>query len=196
MQLIFATATSAATVPPQYGNERTASTRRAMSNTLDANNFQIVDDPNVVRAMTDSNLTGADAPGWVRQLRTSLGASLSRRHVEAGYDHPSEQTLHDALEQYSADAQTVLANIVLTRGSHRGDVMRLIGRLPTELTDGWGIALASVALNDQDVDVRDAAIYALEQWGGAEAARLLSAHFDPEPWLTEYAHRVAEELNA
>jgi hypothetical protein len=124
----------------------------------------------------------------------SLSTSLTKRHVEPGFDHPEEETIVQTIEDHSEDAPAFFASIILSTEAWRGDLLRLLARAPVEHTQPWAIAIAAAALHDEDTDVREAAISALEIWGGAEAKEMLESHRDPQAWLAEYAHRVAKEI--
>ena len=193
LALIFATSASAATVPPSPF--RRDPRRRAMSCMLDDPDYTVSDNEILIRAVTDSSISGDHAPQWAKSLRTSLSSVLFKNPVTPGLEHPEETTVNETLEDHGEDAAAFFASIVLSKEPWRGDLLRLLARAPDNLTRPWGVALAGAALSDPDIDVREAAVSALEAWGGSEARRMLESHNDPQPWLSEFAHRVARELS-
>jgi hypothetical protein len=51
------------------------------------------------------------------------------------------------------------------------------------------------ALRHKDAEVREAAIRALEKWGGDEALRILRQHRDAEEWLNDYVRQGTLDLS-
>lgn len=176
------------------------SSARAWSGSLDENEvwipIQVVSNEAVVRGVTDAGRLGdASLTPWGAALRRDLAARLRDIPLSDGYDHPAEPLLRDAVTARGQEAASWFSWLVLTSGElWRADALRLLGRVSAEVIEPWGYDLAGAALLDRDVAVRDAAVCALEAWGGAKAAELLASHEDPEPWLTDYARRVAAEL--
>jgi hypothetical protein len=63
-----------------------------------------------------------------------------------------------------------------------------------EQVGSWGIAVVKKALRHADVEVRDAAIRALEAWGGNESLQILQLHRDPVGWINNYLLQVIADL--
>lgn len=114
--------------------------------------------------------------------------------LEDGMIHPAEQIVIDALRAAIDFEAMVLYG---SKCASRGDILRLLARSVKSLPHSvalWVEKLAIRVLDDHEVDVRDAAIYALEMIGSAGAITVLQAHVDPVPWLHGYAQHVAREL--
>ena len=73
-------------------------------------------------------------------------------------------------------------------------ILRLVGRLDYVDVGRSGMSLARAGLGQGDVEIREAAVRALENWGGAEATRLLRNHRDAEPWISDYVKQVIADL--
>jgi hypothetical protein len=58
----------------------------------------------------------------------------------------------------------------------------------------WGVQAARQAINHDDVEVRDAAIRALEKWGTLDCLDVLRQHRDAEAWLHDYVQQVVQDL--
>lgn len=125
---------------------------------------------------------------------TAVMVSLRAQPLEDGMIHPAEQIVIDALRAAIDFEAMVLYG---SKCSSRGDILRLLARSVKSIPSSvalWIEGLAIRVLNDHEVDVRDAAIYALEMVGSARAVMALQAHVDPVPWLHGYAQHVANEL--
>ena len=44
------------------------------------------------------------------------------------------------------------------------------------------------------VDIREAAVQAVEHWGESELVKVLSSHQEDVPWLREYIEGVIDDL--
>lgn len=115
--------------------------------------------------------------------------------VEDGMTHPAEGLIERVLGQQRTAALAWLDELA-TRPDyeHRVALLRCLGRMPVMLAGDWGLSVMSRALRSEDMEVRDAAICALELWGTREAADILRAHHDPEPWLAEYVAAVLQSI--
>ncbi len=78
--------------------------------------------------------------------------------------------------------------------AERASLLLLLGRIPRLQVAPWGYSIAEVALKDTDLEVRDAAIKALELWRGVPALKILEGHAETERWLADHLRRVVEEL--
>ena len=48
----------------------------------------------------------------------------------------------------------------------------------------------------ENVEMRDAAVQAIESWGERDLIDVLRTHQEPEPWLREYIQDVIDDLGA
>jgi hypothetical protein len=124
-------------------------------------------------------------------------------HIEAiedGYFHPAEELIEDSLKSSKFDPNhwvyTLYFTNVDTDPTLAAAVLRLLGRMPTRQVVEWGLVIALNGLSHRDVEVREAAVRALERWGGRKAFEALKAHMDvePRPWLASYIKQVIRDL--
>lgn len=120
--------------------------------------------------------------------------------IEDGFPHPAEQIIEKALKTYHLTAidwikATYIRNI--ERVTIAAGIMRCIGRLNSNLTSIWGIVMAASGLLQPNIEIRDAAVRALEAWGGQEALVALKAHVQSESssWLKKYIEQVIIDLS-
>jgi hypothetical protein len=132
---------------------------------------------------------------YLPRLESSLLESLREEPVEDGLTHPEEAILRKALYTYAAEVRAWLKQRTSSGlAAKRAGLLRLVGRLSQLQAAPWGYALIANALNDQDLEVRDAAIKALELWRGPLALKILREHRESERWLADHLRRVVEEL--
>jgi len=132
---------------------------------------------------------------YLPRLERSLLDSLREQPVEDGVTHPGEAVLRTALRSYGAEVRAWLTDRVTSRSSaERAPLLRLVGRMPRLQVAPWGFSLVATALKDEDLEVRDAAIKALELWRGPVALKILGEHVESERWLADHLRRVLEEL--
>ncbi|MCH8149397.1 MAG: HEAT repeat domain-containing protein [Planctomycetes bacterium] len=133
------------------------------------------------------------------QFRSKLIATLLDESIEDGVTHPAEGLIDEALRADSSDCQNGLSRVLVenysTRPSLCASIIRCIGRLDDVRVRGWGMRVVDDALQNRDAEVREAAIRALEAWGGSEALDMLRRHKDTEVWLDEYVQQVIVDLS-
>ncbi len=148
---------------------------------------------------------GADLPARLqveqryRSFRSKLIATLLDEPIEDGVTHPAEHLIDKALRIDSADCQNWLSQALVelypTRPTLGASIVRCIGRLDYERVGEWGMHVVDDALRNRDVEVREAAIRALEAWGGRAALEMLRGHKDTKDWLNEYVQQVIVDLS-
>lgn len=119
--------------------------------------------------------------------------------LEDGITHPAEQVIEESLSYDVSETcdwlSTALVDYYDTRPSIGAAILRCIGRLEFAQVGDWGMRVADDALQHHDIEVREAAIRALEAWGGTEAVEMLSNHSDSEDWLNDYTQQVILDLS-
>lgn len=137
-------------------------------------------------------------PQYIR-FRGKLIATLLDEPIEDGVTHPAEGLIDEALRADSSDWQDWLFQVLVehypTRPSLCASIIRCIGRLDYDRVGGWGMRVVDHALRNRDSEIREAAIRALEAWGGREALEMLRHHTDAKAWLNEYAQQVIVDLS-
>ncbi|MCH7840306.1 MAG: hypothetical protein IID38_08745 [Planctomycetes bacterium] len=133
------------------------------------------------------------------RFRSKLIAALLDEPIEDGVTHPAEHVIDEALRTNSSECRDWLSRVLVehyqTRPSISASIVRCIGRLEYDQVGRWGMRVADHALRDKDVEVREAAVRALEAWGGCEALSILRSHSDSLAWLNEYVGQVIVDLS-
>jgi hypothetical protein len=131
---------------------------------------------------------------------SELVSLLELEPIEDGYFNHAEKLIEDSLKLskfdpnhwvYSTYVENMNANPTLAAA-----ILRLLGRLQHGLVGPWGLSLAINGLSHNDIEVRDAAVRALEHWGGREAFKALKTRADSETvhWLAAYIKQVIMDL--
>lgn len=126
-------------------------------------------------------------PRLFGQLLTTIGAET----VEDGVSHPGEALATKIVS--SGEASSLVDATIASSSSVAASIVQLLGRLrPLELPSRT--ALIKHALNSEDIQLRDAAIQAIELWEDESMIPLLASHREPVGWLNDYVIEVLEDL--
>ena len=134
------------------------------------------------------------------RFNRNLLDSFELEPVEEGYPHPAERIIEVALKNYNLTAIDWIKSIYLRnveRPTVAAGILRCIGRLSSELTSTWGMVMAVCGLLRPDIEIREAAVRALEMWGGFESLASLKGyvHMEKTSWLKEYIEQVIVDLS-
>lgn len=163
-----------------------STTSRALASAIPAYNLDVLDpaqapDPHLARTR--------EAASFAVILR-----ALDEEEIEDGTSHPAESLLRGHLDRYRAGdfAQQLKAQASSTRAAA---LLRLFGR-SERVPPHQRQSLLRWALRSPDVELRDAAVQAAENWEDAALVPLLQEHEEPVPWLGAYKAAVARELQS
>ena len=127
-----------------------------------------------------------------------LQADFTAEPVEDGMNHEAENTLARALEQEPEEYLLPWLEEFSTDENNpafASSVLRCLGRLPLPGTPAWRTSLIASALTKDDVEIRDAAIEAVEQWEELPLIHVLKAHQEETKWLRDYIQGVISDLD-
>ena len=133
----------------------------------------------------------------IESLLTELESDFSVEPFEDGMDHEAERTLSKALRDIEAEHLLPwLRDFCTDRGNPNlaASVLRCLGRLLEPGTEAWRTRLIRDALAKGNVEIRDAAVQAVEQWGETNLASVLRLHQEELPWLQDYIQGVLQDL--
>ena len=114
--------------------------------------------------------------------------------VEDGYTHPLEEILEDALVRHPESAGWILSAVSEGEGSESAALLRCLGRLTSPGAETWRSELIIAGLKSPEVEVRDAAVQAVENWDEERLRALLRQHDEKVSWLDEYIRQVDGNL--
>lgn len=112
--------------------------------------------------------------------------------------HPSEEDLSKYIKRYGdVGAETLIQKTLWKAPNVRmyADLIKLLSHCPFVSMD-FRRRTVHRGLTSDDLEVRDAAITAAENWEGTDLADILAAHDEKEGWLREYMERVIVNLRA
>jgi hypothetical protein len=127
----------------------------------------------------------------VRQLHDSIRLEP----VLDGIDHSGQSILSEAFRRESAAADRWILALVqdTSQDSFAADMLRLLCRLRPR-SAGWRRTIVETALRSPSIEVRDAAIQAVESWADQELIGVLRGHLEPDRFLGDYAAQVVRDL--
>ncbi len=147
--------------------------------------------------------------GWIRHPESTEATEYSpfgseilsaiyAEPVEDGYSHPAEEVLRKLVVHFPQKTSNWLYNTVQyeTNAGIVASILKCLGRLEPNGYIDHGLAIAEAALKHHDVEVRDAAVQMLEEWGSEKAVGILDQHLKNEEvdWLRDYIESVLEDL--
>ena len=145
-----------------------------------------------VRQVADTSEAPA-LPSAVQRSLAAIRRSMDEVSIEGGVTHPAQSLLDSHL---AAFGEAGLETAVKSTGSARGaDLLRVLGRTDG-LSESLRTALVVWGLASPSVDVRDAAVQAVENWGDVKLTAQLVDHDEPVAWLRSYAAAVVRDLRA
>jgi len=128
----------------------------------------------------------------MRRRLAALTACIEAEPVEDGMRHLGERLITELVSAHETD-EFVTGVLSLAPGSLKASILRLIGRVRVE-DPAVRRRIVEASLGSADVQVRDAAVQAVESWEDAGCIELLQQHEEPVGWLAAYAQDVIRDL--
>ena len=149
--------------------------------------------------MTYPNTTpqGRNTPSTKDFLAWELRGDFESEPLEDGMNHRAEQTIERAAHNIpEQDLLPMLEELATdpAQPSVSSGILRCMGTLADLGNPVWKQRVIARALQQDDVEIRDAAVQAAEGWGNPELADTLRAHKEPEPWIRQYIEEVISDL--
>ena len=136
-------------------------------------------------------------PSPLAKLLYHLQADFENEPVEDGMEHQAEHTLTEALEEQAPQELLPWLTELCTNMSSpamASSVLRCLSSLPLPGTPEWRAYTVRQALASSDIEIRDAAMQAVEHWGEPALAEVLRTHEEPEKWLRQYRDGIIGDL--
>ena len=133
-----------------------------------------------------------------KRLLDKLQAAFAVEPLEDGMSHPAEEIIGEALR--STEEKPIVLDwlrafsLDAARPSFAASVLRCLGRQTPLGTNSWRADLVRGGLAMDDVEIRDAAVQAVESWGDRSLADVMKAHRESELWIREYIEDVIGDL--
>ena len=130
-------------------------------------------------------------------LAAKLRTSFEVDPVEDGMEHPAEGIIGEAVR--CEEGERVLGWLRdfctdAAQPSFAASTLRCLGRQDNVGTISWRVGLVCDSLAMDSVEIRDAAVQAIESWGDPDLVEVLRSHVEPEPWLRQYIFDVVGDL--
>ena len=130
------------------------------------------------------------------RLAIKLWSSFENEPVEDGMEHPAEKIIADAM-RFSPNRQ-VLAWIRemstdVSEPSFAASVMKCLARQDAPGSSNWRADVVRSGLDADDIEIRDAAVQAVEEWADTGLLEFLKLHKEDETWLRNYISDVIED---
>lgn len=142
------------------------------------------------------------APGnkEINEFKSQLVFELDSETVEDGVVHTVEVAIQRALIRYPQDAPTWIKELfdeILAQEklSYASGLLQCLGRLRPEGIINIAKSLVIKGLGHENIELREAAITVIEQWGGEDMLEILRQHQEQVPWLANYAQKVIQDFS-
>ncbi len=132
------------------------------------------------------------------QLQRQLQNAFEHEPVEDGIDHAAEGIIQEALQTPNQQvALEWLRSFALDTENpvFAASTLRCLGRVENLGAPSWRTELVRAGLMMDDIEMRDAAIQAAENWGDREMSEVLQAHTESNSLLRRYVEDVLSELS-
>ena len=132
-------------------------------------------------------------------ITAELRAAFEHEPLEDGVNHPAEEVVERVVRSFGAKGALELLSTLCLDDDHPtlgASVFRCVGRCEEPGTEEWRASLVQGGLAAGDVEIRDAAVQAVEHWREPSLAPLLEAHDESFAWLREYIAEVIADLSA
>lgn len=134
-----------------------------------------------------------------KKLADQLLSELEMNPFEEGVHHPAEKTLEEALEK-NVQATSWIYNILkdsLNNPVLAADILKCLGMIDYEKMRSIAKEIVEKILAQPGVRLRDAAVYAAEQWESGELVDILRGYAKGEKvkWLAQYMDEVADDIS-
>ena len=131
------------------------------------------------------------SPLVLRRIAT-LRAAIEAEPVEDGTSHPAERVIAETIAGNEAEG-FVSALLEVAPSPLQASMLRLLGRAPVQDAP-LRRRVIEAGLSSEDVQIRDAAVQAVESWEDAACIELLRQHEEPVKWLADYIQDVIVDL--
>ncbi len=134
---------------------------------------------------------------WEADFRWKLLSAFQDEPIENGFNHPAERVIQQALRSNQSNAVSWIQAIYhenQNRASVAAAILRCVGRLSRGMVRPWGDFMIITGLSHSDVEVREAAVRAIEMWVDPSLSQVLQDHDEQVPWLRDYINQVIGDL--
>ena len=133
-----------------------------------------------------------------KRLEDRLRASFESDVFEDGMDHPAEQIIATALQSSDVEVFHWFRSFSLNdeHPCFASSVLRCLGRHKDPGSSAWRINLVRDALDVDNLEIRAAAVQAVESWADQDLVHILETHKEPDRWLFSYIQDVTKDLGS
>ena len=154
--------------------------------------------PDILSYLASTDQRSSVDPIARAELERHLRYSFDRQPFEDGFDHPAENIIQAALQ--TSDQQVVLEwlrsfALDTEHPVFAATTLRCLGRVENLGTPSWRTEVVRAGLKMDDIEMRDAAMQAAENWGDRELVGVLQAHTESNSLLRRYVEDVIRDLS-
>lgn len=131
----------------------------------------------------------------INKFESKLSKLFDCNQLESGFIHESEKLIESEFSKHIEFVEYWFKK----RWNKIDDdfkekLIRCIGKLPFCLVSAYVLNCIEKSMYNENIEIRDAAVNALEMWGNEESVNLLRNHKEMVPWLKCHINRVINEI--
>ena len=165
---------------------------------MDIEHNELLSGQNSEEPISAATPAADDAPEACLRLLRRIIRSIEDDGVEGGFNHAAEPLFRELLVNYGDDAVRCLSNAFSSPDTPRWvrpDLLRLLGRQEAKnVPSDWFSEVVRRALCSDEIQLRDAAVQAVELLQFDDALTILAEHKESSPWLADHMARVVRDL--
>jgi hypothetical protein len=122
---------------------------------------------------------------------------IYKHPVEEGYVHQLESKLQEEFAAFPKETKSFLLGILADETISvevKPDIVLLTCRMPAKYIESWFYEVIAAALVDPELEMRGAAIDAVERLGTQKGLELLERQVEPEKYLLDYKNVIIKNL--
>ncbi len=156
------------------------------------------DDPGELSVVHLNPFTASEKE--MTEFKSQLVFDLESEAVEDGVVHTAEVAIQKALDMYPQDTPMWINGLFLEmlseqKLSYASGLLQCLGRIKPDRIKSITKRLVTKGLSHESIELREAAITVIEQWGGEDMLEILHGHNDAVPWIAKYAQQVIQDLS-
>lgn len=181
-----------------------------ISNMFSINNEYIIKNDKIVYVDLKSKLintnsiidTSNDVPNFEysdENLTNKFISMVNEDIFEFGYISNSERFINDLISNSQFDAKQWLESVFMSNFDNTKiiiGILHVISHFKYKIISPQGQVMALSALIHKNIEVRECAIRAFENWGHVDSLRVLKSIKCDEKWLFDYVQQIISDLES
>ncbi|MNE39472.1 hypothetical protein D3C87_1338970 [compost metagenome] len=158
----------------------------------------IISNSNVVRENNENYINKRRLNYIEDKIEPIFISLLKSEEISLDYSSPAEKLFLELLNENSSITLNWLNSFYVkyfTDEKIHMNILRLIGNLKEEQISSLGILIATSALCNKNVEIKELGMRAFENWGSLNSFNVLSQLDIQQQWLNDYRNQVIKDIS-